>query len=360
MYFFTEVYGPAIYDDGDPSADNPGDLKIFLDPSEPERAIRARWGCARFAHHQNCQLCTNAFDEGGEPVRDDIQCTHADVMVMINPMFSARATMQDKMAVVKRAVTIVFGIRKTYLRFPSASTAEPVHTFSYWPNGMTPDLLAPSGIEKLRAFRGGSTEPPTTDAADRQWQYKFMCTVIQGEPLPRLIYMTVTELDEDGCLVKKEHIDDKPDFELAPSRPQLLPGAAGSSTDFMGADLGSGKRPLDGDRNREAVAPSSREMMPPPPIPARPAAKRLRMDDPEVDSQPLDERDLLGSDAARELDLDLANLAGFVTSASQDNDNISTIFSSSSQDPVGPDAGYDVDLEQELLDLMENIEEDSD
>ena len=172
-----------------------------------------------------------------------------------------------------------------------------------------------------------------------------MSTIMKGEPLPRLLFMTVTELDEDGLLVRKEHVDQKPDIDGPVTFSKIIPGQPGSSTDFMGGDGDSRKRNTDG-----PAAPSSRDMMPPPPVPS----KRLRIDDPAVDAKPLDESYL---DTQDEDDV-LADMAGFNFSdtCSQDPEGITTLFSSQS-DAVVPDSSG-TDLELELLALLNSDVDD--
>ena len=230
---------------------------------------------------------------------------------MLAPMFSTRATTQDKLAIVKRAFAVVFGINRIYMRAPSASTKAMVEAFDYWPRGEEPDLLSPEGIAKLGAFRAGHEDPPASDQADRTWQLRFITLIIEGEPVPRLVYMTVTDTDDEGRVLMKEHVDRKPDIRDS-SRPSLVhAGTAGSSTDHFDIRVSNNKRSIS-DANMDVVPqPSSREMMPPPPLPAR-ATLSSRLDDPEIDDVPMDESDLMDMDQD-DLDIGLADAAGGAT-----------------------------------------------
>ena len=319
------IFGPSIYDDGEPADNRPGDLKTFLDPSEPEVRIKKGknqkpkghkyrvhrcetlmrllsthvGGCARFGHHQSRQLCTNAFDSAAEPdATNNAVMTHKEFMTMLMPMFPPRSTTQDIMAIVKRAFAIVFGEHRIYVRAPSASQKAPIKVFQYWPQREEHDLLLESGIAKLKDFRAGSNDPPATDMEDRQWQLRLLKLVLNGADIPKFKFGQVTEMDETGVVVSRSSYDRKPDLVAAVQA--LRDNTTSSPPVFMEANYatelglqGGAASTAPGDEVHPEVLPDEghREGV----AVEEPAAKRQRtstIDDPEIDGEPFVADDL--------------------------------------------------------------------
>ncbi|CAK9020146.1 Uncharacterized protein SCF082_LOCUS14806 [Durusdinium trenchii] len=156
---------------------------------------------------------------------------HQHFMKMLAPMFSCNSTQEDIMAVVKRAYTIIMGEHRVYIRPPSASRRANVHTIGYWPKtGDKPDLLSPSGIEKLKSFRKDNTFRPQSEQEDRQWTHRFITLILRGEPLPDkwpevFSCRSAAHFDEFGKLLEVDHKEWKPSLKAMLAASSLPPKA---------------------------------------------------------------------------------------------------------------------------------------
>ena len=130
---------------------------------------------------------------------------------MVRPLFNPCATSEDINAIPKRTFFILFGKEKIYFRTPSADPAAKVSAYTYWPEAEDKDLLAPSGIKKLKSYRSGDKTPPESDHDDRAWQMAFMKRILHGEPVT-LHYYTQTIYDDQDIKIGCRYFDDKEDL----------------------------------------------------------------------------------------------------------------------------------------------------
>ena len=207
------IYAPAIYDDGPLADDLAAHIKIYIDPSEEEPSFKARWGSCRFEKNQTRLICNNAFDNDAEPpyAMDYIGITHDTFMNMIRVALPRAATHEDLQAICKRAMIVLFGRNRIYIRDPSPATNVRVKVVEYWPDGVRPDLLTDEGVAKLKALRGGDATPSPSHYMDRLWQVEFMKRCIKGEPIP-LSYYIRKIYDDNGTLQDMQPFDEKPVF----------------------------------------------------------------------------------------------------------------------------------------------------
>eukprot|EP00971_Amphidinium_carterae_P212603 4219394-Amphidinium_carterae.1 len=64
----------------------------------------------------------------------------------------------------------------------------------------------------MATYRTGCKIPPVDDIECREWSRRFIDLVLRGAPLPKFIFSTVTELDDDGKVMSKVNRDVKPDL----------------------------------------------------------------------------------------------------------------------------------------------------
>ena len=134
-------------------------------------------------------------------------------MKMLSPMFSGKASQEDILAIMKRSYSVIFGKKQVYVREPSPSTKAKVHAFKYWPVDNEHDLLTLDGITRLRRMRKGDKSKDAADNANREWQLKFLYTIMEGNK-PPLRFFTQNYYDDKGCLLDKVHVDEKPDIDI--------------------------------------------------------------------------------------------------------------------------------------------------
>ena len=111
---------PALYDDGEIGNEPIKKKKAFSDVGDTETILKERWTAAKFVMHQLRVILDNQYDPSAEPedtLVDNIP--RATFMKMVRPAiwFIAEA---DAMAILKRAVFIVFSKSHIYYRTPSA------------------------------------------------------------------------------------------------------------------------------------------------------------------------------------------------------------------------------------------------
>ena len=208
------IYEPAIYDDGAVSEDNPAHLKIFLDPAEEEAACRSRWGSSRWDKNQARIVCANPFDQEAEPtvINEALGINHEQFMRMVRVALPRSGIHEDLQAICKRALFVLFGRTRMYIRHPSPEVNVRCQHADYWPAHEKADLLCPSGIDKLKAIRSGDGTPPPSYMADRQWQVEFIRRVLIGEPV-YIRFFERNHIDDTGIRQGHQYVDEKPDLK---------------------------------------------------------------------------------------------------------------------------------------------------
>ena len=209
-----------------------GAFRGFVERSGSRKShhIVFAWGSACFEKKQARMVCNNAYDQEQEPhyVSEIHGVSHEAFMRMVRVAFPKSATHEDLQALCKRAMIVLFGKNRIYIRMPSASMEARVGTVDYWPPMTKPDLLTKEGIAKLKTLRGGDATPSLTHFQDRTWQLEFVCRSIIEEP----------KYNGAGILEDMRPFDEKPDFVpiheddspgLRLCRTELANGAATSS-----------------------------------------------------------------------------------------------------------------------------------
>ena len=125
-------------------------LKAFLDVGESS-LCDARYTPAKFEKNQFRTILCNDWKADLEP------SAHSEVndekfQAMIGPVFGS-VPEAHKMAVLKRAVTVVAGNNAVYVRLPSQHTGQKIHVFRE--DGVADDWLSPTNKKALAAYRDG-------------------------------------------------------------------------------------------------------------------------------------------------------------------------------------------------------------
>lgn len=189
---------PAVFDDGLLQAQNPDLLKAFVNPSEEDATMWARWGSAQFDRGASRQVCSNPYckvteEKAVEEARDNT-ISHARFMELVMPSFAAVKEPADFEAILARSHILVLTDKHIFYRH-----AEPRHVhvpFIQWPNLNQKDLLSeetrPDWLEYKR--NPGSQTYPARYHEDAIWSQEYLKRVIRGEPIPIVATVRISNL----------------------------------------------------------------------------------------------------------------------------------------------------------------------
>ena len=150
-------FKPAIGDDVRLTGMDTEDLKPFLDPSEEDALLWARWGGSSFEMNQSRQVCINPFDKDFEPKVKSISSIREVVSIadFLRPIRCNWPTDKkgdvndaDVEAYLSRAHIVLCTDDWIYNRFASSDFTTPVPRIP-WPTPAKPDLF----------HRGGHIDP---------------------------------------------------------------------------------------------------------------------------------------------------------------------------------------------------------
>ena len=160
---------PALYDDGEIGGELIKKKKAFSDVGDEETILKERWTAAKFVQHQLRIVLDNQYEPKDQPedagMPDSLCFSHAAFMKLVRPAIGYIAS-ADAMAILKRAVFIIFAKDHIYYRPPSEKECNVKRI--RWPRG---DLFADSckhiisNMKAKEAFRkhdNPAPAPPTT------------------------------------------------------------------------------------------------------------------------------------------------------------------------------------------------------
>ena len=113
---------PALYDDGEIGGELIKKKKAFSDVGDEETILKERWTAAKFVQHQLRIVLDNQYEPKDQPedtgMPDSLSISHAAFMKLVGPAIGYIAS-ADAMAILKRAVFIVFAKDHIYYRPPA-------------------------------------------------------------------------------------------------------------------------------------------------------------------------------------------------------------------------------------------------
>ncbi|CAJ1377361.1 unnamed protein product [Effrenium voratum] len=198
-------YKPGVFDDGMLQKMDASFLKAFLNPSEEDATVWARYSSAQFDQGAGRQACNNPYDKAvDDKVYADMKAKkmwtipHSDFMNLIQPSFSGVDDMEDMNAILARTHIIVIT-----------------------------DLLAPSQKPIFEAYKRDPhkhTLPPNF-IEDSIWSQTLLKKLFNGETIPSDIgsdngFPAVGETEdlEQELAHILDNMDDFPDnTEIQPS-----------------------------------------------------------------------------------------------------------------------------------------------
>jgi hypothetical protein len=184
-------YKPGCFDDGLMQKQDASFLKAFLNPSEEDATVWARYTSAQFDQGANRQACNNPYDRDVDDrlykkMKDtaSFEVPVEDFLPLIQPSFAGVGERDDMDAVLARTHLIVLTLHGVYWRLasPDLNTVKIVE----WPAGSAHDLLAPEYKPTFLAYKKNPHERqlPPSFHEDSVWSQALLKRLIAGEPVP--------------------------------------------------------------------------------------------------------------------------------------------------------------------------------
>ena len=173
--FFDKTV-PALYDDGEIGNEATKKKKAFSDVGDQETILKERWTAAKFVQHQLRIVIDNQYDPTEEPTDDgmphDLQVAHASFLKIVKPAIGYIPT-ADSMAILKRAVFLVFTKNFIYFRPPSERPV-PVERMRWSQR----DILTSDCKVILKNYKAGG-DPPTDYTEKTLWEAEWLKEAIR-------------------------------------------------------------------------------------------------------------------------------------------------------------------------------------
>ena len=161
---------PALYDDGEIGGELIKKKKAFSDVGDEETILKERWTAAKFVQHQLRIVLDNQYEPKDQPedagMCDSLCISHAAFMKLVRPAIGYIAS-ADAMAILKRAVFIIFAKDHIYYHPPSEKECNVKRI--RWPRG---DLFADSCKHIISNMKANGPVPSNYDdktAWEQEW-----------------------------------------------------------------------------------------------------------------------------------------------------------------------------------------------
>ena len=240
---------PAIFDDGELADQSASILKAFLNPSEEDATIWARWGCSEFDTGSSRQVCNNAYDKHfeaelvskwkeGEP--KDVSSD--DFRRLIRPSFRQVKDDEDLLAVGSRTHFVLCTGKRVYFRQASDEQSRvPWWTYA---NPKKPDLFNQKCKGAFGKYKKDLSKPvyPAYFEDDIKWSMDYLKRLMHGQDVP-----TVSTIIGAGIFPAEPN----------PSLPRRV-GYDERGAHLMGAVASAGSRAASSSGLSDAVAAAGR------------------------------------------------------------------------------------------------------
>ena len=205
------VYQPPTLDDHNPKSIGVDMAKAFLNPSEEDALLWARWGGAGFDMGSFRQAVTNPYKKGIK-LGDGAYMSWVDFLKLIEPSLPKDYDDEDIEALLRRTGIIV--ITETEIVFRVASREKDPVPAIPWQKDEEVDIFVPEVKEIMQAYKNGCRELPATYDADVVWSQEYLKRCMAGTVIPRS--RTVSMRQPDGSRKEwAEHAQLLPPQELA-------------------------------------------------------------------------------------------------------------------------------------------------
>ncbi|CAE7631905.1 unnamed protein product, partial [Symbiodinium sp. CCMP2592] len=207
-------FKPGVFDDGMLQRMDASFLKAFLNPSEEDATVWARYSSAHFEQGAGRHACNNPYDRSVDEEAfanmNTTKCwhiSHENFIKLITPSFSAVDEAEDLDAILARTHFIVLTDSGVYHRV-AAAAKDYVSFIPCWDNEPK-DLLVQSQHEIFKAYKLNphAHELPPSYHEDSVWSQELR-RLLNGESIPRgcTIYRPRGGLFALLAKVKKEKV----------------------------------------------------------------------------------------------------------------------------------------------------------
>jgi hypothetical protein len=177
------VYQPPTLDDHNCKAVTVDMLKAFLNPSEEDALLWARWGGAGFDMGSFRQVVTNPYNKKVRVAHGQSMMPHEDFVRLIEPSLPKEYDDEDLEALFRRANFIVITEYEVVYRVPSREkTHVPCIAFE---KEEQVDIFVPEVREIMKAYKDGCRELPASYDADVVWSQEYLTRCMAGSKIPR-------------------------------------------------------------------------------------------------------------------------------------------------------------------------------
>ncbi|CAE7830488.1 unnamed protein product [Symbiodinium necroappetens] len=185
-------FKPGVFDDGMLQKMDSSFLKAFLNPSEEDATVWARYTSAQFDQGAGRHACNNPYARDlDEKLYMDMkkskvwQAPHNKFIDMIKPSFAAIDEDEDMDAILARTHIILITDCGIYYRV--ASTSKDPISFIQWDDNEPMDLMTAS---QKPIFKQYKMQPhvhnyPASYLEDLAWSQTLIRRLLNGEPVPR-------------------------------------------------------------------------------------------------------------------------------------------------------------------------------
>ena len=169
-------------------------LKAFLNPSEEDATVWARYTSASFDQGAHRQACNNAFDRNLEKTVYDamkssgsFEVAYDTFVAIIRPSFASVTDDEDMDAVLTRTHIILITAHGVYYRVAAVDKLRV--NFIEWPENQPHDLLAAEQKPIFLAYKKDPTHHtlPERFHEDMIWSQALLRRLVNGEAVPKTI-----------------------------------------------------------------------------------------------------------------------------------------------------------------------------
>ncbi|CAK0903485.1 unnamed protein product [Prorocentrum cordatum] len=188
---------PAVFDDGGLHKQDASVLKAFLNPSEEDSTLWARWWSSTFAPGASRQAVNNSYDNALEKrlvaawrQGQAMEIPLKQFMNLIAPSLKQVTEEEDMKALLARTHVVVTTDARVYFRLASDEFPEDgVAPFFTYTKKTKPDLFnySPEARACLSRYKDDPTSPnnyPTDFKEKSEWSLNFAKRLVRGEDVP--------------------------------------------------------------------------------------------------------------------------------------------------------------------------------
>ncbi|CAE7034963.1 GIP [Symbiodinium sp. CCMP2592] len=187
-------YKPGIFDDGNLQRMDASFLKAFLNPSEEDATVWARYSSAYFEQGAGRQACNNPYNRQiDEEAHKNMKASniweipHKQFLELIQPSFSSIDEAEDMDAILARTHVIVITDHGLYWRL--AKVEKTNIRFVQWPSDEPRDLLVQSQKAIFVNYKKNPSKHqlPESFHEDMVWSQEVLHRLFEGETTPRTV-----------------------------------------------------------------------------------------------------------------------------------------------------------------------------